>query len=127
MPNPTVVADLEEQIGPLDDQRTTMATSLLVDAWEELLARIPDLEQRMADGRVREGTVRRVVRAMVLRVLRNPEAIRQWTIDDAAFTRDQLVSAGLLYASPDELSLLSGTPLGPLPPISFSGSYGGRW
>lgn len=127
MPNPTVVADLEDRFRPLADDETRVATTLLADAWVELLARVPDLDGRMADGRVSDGLVRRVVAAMVVRVLRNPEAIRQWSVDDASFTRDQLVSSGVLYASPDEIGLLIGTPAGPLPPLSFSGSYGFGW
>ncbi len=112
MPNPTVVTDLEERFRPLTVDETRVATALLVDAWEELLVRVHDLEARMADGRVTEGLVRRVVAAMVIRVLRNPDAIRQWQVDDASFTRDALVSAGLLYASDEEVALLAGSPAG---------------
>ncbi len=123
MPNPTVVTDLEDRFRALTEGEKTIATALLVDAWEELLARVHDLEARMADGRVTEGLVRRVVAAMVIRVLRNPEAIRQWQVDDASFTRDTLVSAGLLYASADEVGLLTGAPSGALPHLSFSAPY----
>jgi hypothetical protein len=127
VPNPTVVSDLEDRFRPLTDAEKTVANALLIDAWVELLARIPDLEDRMVAGRVSDALVRRVVAAMAVRVLKNPDAIRQWQIDDASFTRDQLVSSGMLYASPDELGLLLGTPAMPPPPLSFSASYGGRW
>jgi hypothetical protein len=108
VPNPVGIADLESLFRPLTDAEKTAAQELLNDAWEELLApkNIPDLDDRMADDRVSTGLVVRVVRAMVLRVLRNPEAIRQWSVDDASFTRDSAVSAGLLYALPDEVALL---------------------
>lgn len=134
MPNPVTVPDLVNRFRALDTAESKIAESLLLDAWEELLApkNVPDLEQRMADGRVREGLVRRVVAAMVLRVLRNPDAIRQWQIDDASFTRDQLVSAGLLYASEDEVALLLDDPPGAftirqkMPPRG-SVTLGGHW
>jgi hypothetical protein len=126
MPNPVTVPDLVNRFRPLNALEDTMAQALLVDAWEELLApgKVPDLEDRLADGRVSEGLVRRVVTAMVLRVLRNPDAIRQLATDDVTITRDQVVSSGLLYASEDEVALLTGQPTGELPHVSFSAPYG---
>lgn len=123
MQNPTEVSHLELRFRPLTDPEKTVAEALLGDAWEELQARVPGLEARITAGHVSEGLIVRVVAAMVVRVLRNPEAIRQWQIDDASFTRDTLVSSGLLYASPDELALLTGVPVGPLPHLSFSAPY----
>jgi hypothetical protein len=108
VPNPVIVADLEARFRPLTDVETSNAQALLDDTWEELLARVPSLDQRVTDGRTSVGLVIRVVSAMALRVLRNPEAIKQWSVDDAAFTRDSLVSSGLLYANSDEIDLLSG-------------------
>ncbi|TYP82069.1 hypothetical protein [Blastococcus xanthinilyticus] len=110
MPNPTVVTDVEDRFRTLNDAERRLAGSLLADAWEELLAprNVPDLEDRLGRDVVSVGLVRRVVAAMVIRVLRNPEAIRQWQVDDASFTRDSMVSSGLLYASADEIALLSG-------------------
>jgi hypothetical protein len=127
VPNPVLIADLEARFRPLTVAEQAVAQALLDDAWAELLARIPDLEARVADGRVTDGLVVRVVSAMVIRVLRNPEAIRQWSVDDASFTRDNLVSSGLLYASAEEVGLLVGAPLGPVGHVSFSAPYGSRW
>lgn len=123
MPSPTDVRDLEDRFRALTAAETTVARSLLVDAWEELLARVPDLEERLTDGRTTDGLVRRVMTAMVVRVLRNPEALRQWTIDDGTFVRDTALSSGLLYASPEEVGLLTRAPFGPVPHLSFSASY----
>lgn len=110
MPNPAIVEDIEDRFRPLVGAEKVNAQALLDDAWEDLLApnHVPDLEARMADGRVSTGLVIRVVRAMVLRVLRNPDAIRQWSVDDASFTRDSAASAGELYVTDDEVKLLSG-------------------
>lgn len=125
--NPAIISDLEARFRPLTDAELPNAEALLDDAWEELQARIPDLMARRDAGTVSDGLVRRVVTAMVVRVLRNPDAIRQWGVDDATFTRDTLVSSGLLFVSADEVALLSGAPIGPLPPLSFSAPYGSRW
>jgi hypothetical protein len=46
---------------------------------------------------------------MALRVLRNPNGVRQWSVDDYSETRDSALSAGSLYVSDDEAALLSGT------------------
>lgn len=125
MDNPVGVPDVVNRFRPLNDVETALTEHLLVDAWEELLApgKVPDLEARVASGLVRPGLVTRVVTAMVIRVLRNPEAIRQWQVDDATFTRDSLVSSGLLFVSDDEVGLLTGGTGGQLPPLSFSAPY----
>ena len=44
---------------------------------------------------------------MVLRVLRNPNGVRQESIDDYTWIRDNAVSAGLLYVADDEVENLS--------------------
>jgi hypothetical protein len=87
---------------------------------------VPELDQRVADGRLSVETVKAVVKAMVLRVLRNPDGLRQFTSDDASFTRDNAVSGGLLYLSPEERALLTGVPVvlaDSLPHLSFSAPY----
>lgn len=123
MPNPVEIYHLEARFRPLTtDAERDNAQALLDDAWEELLApkNIPDLDERMADGRVSEGLVIRVVRAMVLRVLRNPDSLRSWSIDDGTFVRDSAVSSGELYVSPDEVQLLTGVVADNSGHISFS-------
>lgn len=125
--NPTVIADLAARFRPLTEAEQAIAQTLLDDAWEELLVRVPDLQARLEDGRTSTALVVRVVASMVIRVLRNPEAIRQWSVDDASFTRDSLVSSGVLYASADEVGLLIGAPVTPIGHLSFSAPYGNRW
>ena len=123
MTNPVSVDDLESRFRPLADAEKGVAASLLSDAWAVLLTAVPSLEQRRADGSVSVDLVIYVVSAMVLRVLRNPEGIRQWSVDDASFTRDQALSAGGLYVSPEEVGLLAGSPVGPVGHVSFSAKY----
>lgn len=105
MPNPVTVADLEARFRPLSNVETGTAQALLDDAWAILLTRRPGLDQ---DGTVSAGLVVAVVSAMALRVLRNPNGVRQWAVDDYSETRDASVSAGALYVSDDELALLNG-------------------
>ena len=108
MANPVTVSDLEARWRPLSSAENDVAGSLLSDAWEILLARVPSLNDRLLNGSLSQGLVVAAVTAMVLRVLRNPEGKRMESIDDYSWTRDNAVSAGLLYASDDELRLLSG-------------------
>lgn len=107
MPNPVVIADLEARFRPLTDPEQSVAQALLDDAWAILLTRRPSLEQQITDGTVADASVRVVVAAMVLRVLRNPNGVKSWTVDDYSETRDNSLAAGALYVSDDELGLIS--------------------
>lgn len=123
MQNPTAVEDLVPRFRPLTAAEEVNAAAWLADAWEELRARVPSLEARYAAGLVTDGLIRRVVAAMVVRVLRNPDSLRSWTVDGDSFTRDQLVSAGLLFVSRDEIELLSGVSQTGPHHITFSVPY----
>ena len=107
MPNPAIVDDIEDRWRPLNAQETTNATALLADAWALLLARRPTLEADMTAGTVSEENVIRVVVAMVLRVLRNPEGKLEESIDDYSYRRDSATSTGGLYVTSDELADLT--------------------
>jgi hypothetical protein len=50
--------------------------------------------------------VKATVCAAVIRVLRNPDGWRQFALDDGSFTRDQVISSGLLQFQPDEVGRL---------------------
>lgn len=106
---------------------TAFAEVLIGDAWEEIRGRVPTLDARFAAGLVTEGQVLKVIAAMVLRPLRNPDALRQWTVDNDSFTRDSAVSAGLLYVTPEDVALLAGQPLEATGHISFSAPMANSW
>lgn len=112
MPSPTVIEDIEARFRPLTADERPVAQSLLDDAWVILLTYKPNLEALIAAGTVSEDVVRFVTAAMVLRVLRNPNGVKQWSVDDYSETRDGSVSAGSLYVSAEELGLLEPAGLG---------------
>jgi hypothetical protein len=56
-----------------------------------------------------ERTYTRIVAAIVIRVLRNPDGYLTETIDGYTYRRDSAISAGALYVSPDEINQLRPT------------------
>lgn len=79
---------------------------LLGKAEGMLLDEIPNLKERTDTGRTKLESVRSVIEDMVVRVLRNPNALRQISIDDGSATIDQAISSGQLYVSEAELARL---------------------
>jgi hypothetical protein len=82
----------------------TAAAQWLDDAWGIVQDEIPGVVRRMAldesdPAYLRTESVARVVVAMVVRVLRNPDARRQLGEDTFQETIDQAVSSGQLYIS----------------------------
>lgn len=104
MANPATVADIEARWRSLSTAEQVNAEAFLDDAWWMLTARRPSLEADMTAGTVSTGNVTRVITAMVLRVLRNPDGKLSESIDDYQYTRDRLVSSGALYVTADELA-----------------------
>lgn len=80
----------------------------LIDKAETRLnAKVPTLPARWEAGTVESEVVRGVIEDMVLRVVKNPRALRSLGIDDFQATVDNSTSTGLLYVSAEELALLS--------------------
>jgi hypothetical protein len=104
MPNPASTTDLEERWRPLTPQETTNANAFLGDAWALLVDRRPTLEADMTAGTVSTANVVRVVSAMVLRILKNPDGYVQESIDDWSGRRADLMSSGVLTVTPSELA-----------------------
>lgn len=108
MPNPVIVDDLEARFRPLSDEERDVAQALVDDAWAVLLMVVPDIEDRMTAGTVSPEVATYVVASMALRVLRNPNGVRSWSLGDYSETRDNALSAGALYVSDAEAALLTG-------------------
>ncbi len=104
MANPAIVADIEARWRPLDAQETTNAEAFLGDAWALLLSRRPNLEADITAATVSTDNVVRVVVAMVLRILKNPDGKLEESIDDYRYRRDALVASGTLHVTSDELA-----------------------
>jgi hypothetical protein len=104
MANPTTVADLEARWRPLSAQEAINAEAFLGDAWEMLLSRRPNLEATIADGTVSAANAVRVVSAMVLRVLKNPDGWEDEAVDDWRGKRAAVIASGELYVSSTELA-----------------------
>lgn len=110
MANPATTADLEARWRPLSSQESTNGQTFLDDAWRMLRRRLPNLETDIATDTDLSAEVVRVECQAVLRVLKNPEGKRQESIDDYSWTRDQVVSAGLLYFTDAEIDSLATDP-----------------
>ena len=110
--NPATFADVESRWRPLSTAEQTVATALLGDAW--LLLKLADstIETRLdADpATLDDELVKMVLANMVLRVLRNPDGVRQESIQDYSVTHDAATASGMLTVTDAELDLLSGDP-----------------
>ena len=104
MANPASTTDLEARWRPLVGQEVTNAETVLADAWDLLTSRRPTLEADIAAGTVTTAAAIRVVSAMVLRVMKNPDGYDSETIDDYTYRRNAIISSGALHVTPDELA-----------------------
>lgn len=122
MTNPASTEDLVARWRPLSDQEAVNGETFLDDAWRMLRRRVTTLDADIAadtTGDLMAEAVR-VMCAAVLRVMKNPDGKRQETIDDYSWTRDQAVSAGLLYFTDEDLNDLIVDDSGPSGAFSFS-------
>lgn len=60
----------------ISDDELAQLEKLVLRAERLIVSRVPNLEQRIADGRLSVDTVRGVVERMVLRVVRNPDGVQ---------------------------------------------------
>jgi len=107
MANPATTAAVVARWRPLSTQETTNAQTFLDDAWVMLRRHFTaldvDIETLIAADADLEADVVRVMVTAVLRVLKNPDGLKQESIDDYTYQRDEAVAAGLLYFADDEL------------------------
>ena len=109
MDNPTTVMDVAVRWRPITDpDEDAQVQAYLDDAWSLLTDRLPSLPTDLDAGTPSAATVRRVMTAMVKRVMVNPDGLLSETVDDYSYRRDSAVSSGGLYVSADELAALTG-------------------
>jgi hypothetical protein len=99
------IEDIEARWRPLTQSEAVNADAWLNDAAVLIRRRVPNITDRLEDDDYAQ-TVTSINAAMVLRVLRNPEGLRQVSVGDASYTRDQALSAGALYLTKDEADQL---------------------
>lgn len=112
MPNQATSADVASRWRPLTDAEATIADTLLGDVWRMIVRRIDDVDTRMAEATTGADYTADVVMVQanaVMRVLKNPDGLRQESIDDYSWTRDRAISSGALHITDDEWLLLGAT------------------
>lgn len=110
------LADIDDVVEafwrPLTDDEERVATYLIGRASSIVRDAVPDIDERIVDHRISAETVASVVVDMVLRVLKNPEALRQYTVstDDSSESKtlDTSIASGELYLSRRQRNMLLG-------------------
>lgn len=100
--------DIAKRWRPLTPAEEVIAPAIIVDSQDILEGAAEDLGIT-PPGVSEERRLRiyvRVISAMVIRVLQNPDGILSETIDDYTYRRDSAVSSGALYVSDAELDQL---------------------
>lgn len=108
--NPATATDLSTRsLRALTPTELSVGTTLLEDAFNRIVVRVPTVPARMDGPPVDAGFTALVVQiqcAMVLRVLNNPDGKLQESGDDYSYRLDAAVSTGALYLSGAEADLL---------------------
>lgn len=96
-------ADVAVLLGrALDAQETALAETLLATVLRRIQVRIPDLAERIADGKINPDAVIAVQAAAVARVLKNPDGYRSEGAGEFSYTIDTRAAAGFLTILDDE-------------------------
>lgn len=101
------VQDVAARWRALSDAEKTLTTTLLADASAVIRAKVPDVDTRIGNGKLDPALPRLVTVNMVLRVLRNPRAIRSETVGPYSATYDPALTGGFMVLTADELALLA--------------------
>lgn len=102
MDSPATTQDVEQRWRPLSPAEALVADALLADAWADVTTQVPSVPDRVEANPNFRRVVVSILVAMVLRVLKNPDGIRQMSIDDYQVTIDSTRSSGSLYLADDE-------------------------
>lgn len=102
---------------PLSAAEADLVPGLSNQAWIRMLTLRPDLKTDMGAGKIKESSVASAMISMIIRVLKNPDSVRQLSksYDDwsKSQTFDSSVSTGELYVNDHELALI--TPVSEVP------------
>lgn len=107
---------------PLSPAEETIVPGLSTQAWIRLVSASPDLQSNIDKDDVGEDAVKSAMTSMIVRVLKNPDSVRQLSksYDDwsKSQTLDSSVSTGELYVNEHELALVT-----PQPTVYDAGAY----
>lgn len=107
---------------PLSAAEATIVPGLSTQAWIRLLVPRPDLPKELTEGTIKPESVASAMISMIIRVLKNPDSVRQLSksYDDwsRSTTLDSSVSTGELYVNEHELALVT-----PAPAVQSAGAY----
>lgn len=95
----------------------------IADAITELYERIPDLDARVADGRIRQASIVKIVAKAVIGALRNAEGYRQESDGDYSYSR---FGDGFVWFSQADIDRLRGVTYTPKT-IRVGLPCGGSW
>ena len=99
--------DIADRLGrELDEQEATIVGVRLDDVEELIFQRIPDLGQKIADGKVRERLVVMVECEAVMRLIKNQDGYTSETDGNYTYQISSQVASGRLTVEPYEWSLL---------------------
>jgi hypothetical protein len=108
MANPATLSDVEDRFHrALSDRELVNVKFWLQDAWWMLTTRLPSLEADITAETVPEENARRVVVAMVHRLLKNPDGLTRESIDDYSYSRSANAASGALTVDDYELAQLT--------------------
>lgn len=77
----------ERWMGQGDLPADAVIVTLIDDAEDTILAAVPDLAERLEDGRIPMGRLHKIVSRMIIRHLQNPNGWRQMQETVGPFTR----------------------------------------
>jgi hypothetical protein len=109
MPNITTFEDVSSaRKRPIPDEDKAWVEGLIGEAEATLAIRRGDLDEWVAeqDTTKRTENVKRAVRRMVLRVVKNPDGFTAEAAGDYSYGRDKSLSSGEIYASSADLQLV---------------------
>lgn len=116
-------ADIEARWRPLDVEEQIPADTLIADAEDILDNQLPTLAASFGDGGRLDRLVTMTICNMVIRVLRNPDAMRQQSVGDVQQTFGGPEYDGRLYVSLDELGLIEDALLALNPQAAPMGAF----
>ena len=109
---PFASPDDVDALRPLDPDERGRAGVLLGYASALIRKSAPDIDTRIAAGALDPDLARMVAVDMVIRVLRNPDGVRQETVGPSSISYDTTAAPGQLVLTPDDLAMLMPPPTG---------------